>query len=140
MFKNWQSPFFHPGKLIFAKIWAKRAQNSPKKGFFGFLKNFVMSVFLGNNLKRKLTLLWIFPHNIRQKFWVSGYGPKCCQPINLQDSLNSNILQKKWMMKFVFCMQINIEVFYKVILSFWVSVTRHAQSTQNKFHIFAISP
>ena len=37
------------------------------------------------------------------------------------------------MMKFIFCMQINIEVFWKVILSFWVSVTMHAQSTQNKF-------
>ena len=36
-------------------------------------------------------------------------------------------------MKFIFCMQIIIEAFYKLILSFWVSVTRHAQSTQNKF-------
>ena len=67
------------------------------------------------------------------KIWVLSYGPKCCQPINLQDSLNCNILGKKWMMKFIFCMQINIEIFYKLILSFWVSVTRHAQSTQNKF-------
>ena len=31
-------------------------------------------------------------------------------------------------------MQINIKVFYKLILlSFWVSVTWHAQSMQNKF-------
>ena len=37
------------------------------------------------------------------------------------------------MMKFIFCMQINIEVFCKVISSFWVSVTRHIQSTQIKF-------
>ena len=65
------------------------------------------------------------------KFWVSSYGPKWCQPINLQD-----FLWKKWMMKFIFCMQINIEVFYKLIISFWVSVTRHAQSTQNKFAYF----
>ena len=36
------------------------------------------------------------------------------------------------MMKFIFGMQINIEVFYKLILSFWVSATRHAQSTRNK--------
>ena len=35
--------------------------------------------------------------------------------------------------KFIFCMPINIKVFYKLILSFLVSVTRHAQSTQNKF-------
>ena len=67
------------------------------------------------------------------KFWALSYRPKCCQPINLQDSLNCNILGKKWMMKFIFCMQINTEVLYKLILSFWVSVTRHAQSTENKF-------
>ena len=36
-------------------------------------------------------------------------------------------------MKFIFCMQINIEVFSKTTLSFCVSVTRHVQSTQNKF-------
>ena len=29
-------------------------------------------------------------------------------------------------------MQINIKVFYKLILLFWVSVAMHAQSTQNK--------
>ena len=36
-------------------------------------------------------------------------------------------------MKFIFCMQISIGVFCKVILSFWVSATRHAQSTHNNF-------
>ena len=35
-------------------------------------------------------------------------------------------------MKFIFCMQIKIKVFYKLIVSIWVNVTRHAQSTQNK--------
>ena len=66
------------------------------------------------------------------KFWLSSYGPKCCQPIKLQDSLKYIISIKKWMMKFLFGMQINIEVFYNLILSFWVYVTRHVQSTQNK--------
>ena len=42
-------PFF-PGKFIFAQIWAKRTHNDPKIIFLGFLKNFVMLVFLGNNL------------------------------------------------------------------------------------------
>ena len=28
------------------------------------------------------------------KFWVSSYGPKCCQPIKLQDSLKCNIVRK----------------------------------------------
>ena len=44
-------------------------------------------------------------------------------------------------MKFIFGIQINIEVFYKLILSVWVCIGRHAQSMQNKIsHIFAISP
>ena len=71
------------------------------------------------------------------KIWVSSYGPKWCQPIKLQDSLKCNILRKKRMIKFIFCMQINIKVFYKLILSFWVSVTRYAQSTQNTFAYFS---
>ena len=37
--------------------------------------------------------------------------------------------------KIYFCpnLQKNIEVFYKLILSVWVCITRHTQSTQNKF-------
>ena len=67
------------------------------------------------------------------KFWVSGYGPECCQPTKLHDSLKCNISRKKLMMNFTFGMQINIEVFDKLILLFWVSVIRHVLSTQNKF-------
>ena len=43
-----------------------------------------------------------------------------------------NISRKKWMVKCIFGLQISMEVFYKLILSFWLCVTRHAQSTQNK--------
>ena len=43
---------------------------------------------------------------------------------------------KKWMMKFIFVMQINIEAFCKLILSFWMYLTEHSQITQcNKFAI-----
>ena len=40
-------------------------------------------------------------------------------------------------MKFIFGIQITIEVFYRLILSLWVCIARHAQSTQN--NKFAIS-
>ena len=36
-------------------------------------------------------------------------------------------------MKCISGMQIEIEVFYKLMLSLWVCITRHAQSTQDKF-------
>ena len=51
---------FFPGKFIYAQIWAKSALNGPKIVFFYFLKNFVMLVFLGNNLNGELILLLIF--------------------------------------------------------------------------------
>ena len=75
------------------------------------------------------------------KFWFSIYGPKCCWPIELQDSLKCNISRRKWMMKFIFVMSRNIEVFYKVIVPSWMCVSIHAQSTQNiKFtHLCNIS-
>ena len=46
------------------------------------------------------------------------------------------------MLKYMFDMQINIKVSYKLMLSFWVCATSYAQSTQNeKFaYIFAVSP
>ena len=37
---------------------------------------------------------------------------------------------------FNFGTYINIEVFYKLILSFWVYTARHAQSTQNKMFAY----
>ena len=66
------------------------------------------------------------------KFCFSSYGQKCCWPIELPVSLKCNISRKKWIVKFIFSMQRNIEIFYKLLLPFWVCVSRHAQSTQNK--------
>ena len=52
------------------------------------------------------------------------------------NSLKCNISRKKWMMKSIFGLQINIDVFYKLMLSFWVCATRHAQSTQNNKFVY----
>ena len=34
-------------------------------------------------------------------------------------------------MKLIFCQQIDTKVFYKLLVSLWVCVVRHAESTQN---------
>ena len=93
-----------------------------------------------------------------------SYGPKCCWLIKLQNSLKRIISRKKSVMKFVFGMQITIEtsfryfcniprktcgiqlisflqinmkVFYKLIVLLWVCIARYAQNSQNnKFVIF----
>ena len=39
--------------------------------------------------------------------------------------------------KLIFCLQLNAKIFYNLIVSLWVCLARHAQSTQtNKFAIF----
>ena len=105
----------------------------------------ILNFYLLSFLCKTNIVIDIWPTYVA-KFRVLSYGPKCCQPIKLQDSLKCNIVRKKWMMKFIFCIKINIDVFCKtctsssVILWFWVSVTRYSQSTQNKFaYLFNIS-
>ena len=41
--------------------------------------------------------------------------------------------KKKILMKFIFCMQINVKVSYKLILTLWMSLVRPNQSTRNSF-------
>ena len=57
------------------------------------------------------------------KIWFSGYESDCCWPIKLQDPLKCNISRKNLVMKYIFDMQINVESFFKLILSIWTSQT-----------------
>ena len=140
-----------PGKFIFVLIWGKKTQSSPRIGVFGFFETF-WNVFPGNNLKWKIILYFdVYLHAKNrlchssvphlEKFWFSSYVPKCCWPIKLQDSLKCNISRKKWMTKSIFGMQINIEMLYKLILSFECALAgMHKVPKIKKLHIFARSP
>ena len=133
-FKYWKTEkTFFSRKIHFCPNLGKKGPEWLQNRFFLFFEKFYHLSFLGNNRKWKLILFLIFQQHIWQNFGSRVMGQKCCKPIKLQDFLKCNIIRKKWMMKFIFCMQTNIEVFCKVIPSIWVSVTRHALSTQNKF-------
>ena len=43
-------------------------------------------------------------------------------------------------MKFIYGMQVNIEVFYKLVLSFWVCLARLEVPKVRSLYIFAVSP
>ena len=72
-------------------------------------------------MKTNIVINISLPISCLAKFWFLIYGPKCCQPVKLKETT-----------KFIFVMQINIEVFYKLILLFWVCIARLAQSIQIK--------
>ena len=103
--------------------------------FSWIFKKILSLAFPENDAKWKLILSLIFHHysHIYQNSASQVMGPKYCWSIKLQDSLKCNISRKKQIMKFIFGMQINMEVFYMLILSFWVWLVRHTKSTQNKF-------
>ena len=128
---------FFSRKIHFCPILGKKRPKLPpwtqSRVFWIFWKKFSL-IFLGNNLKLKKYCYWYLNINsISDKTLVSSYGPKCYQPIKLQGSLKCNISRKKWMMNFIFGMQINIEVFCKLILLFLLCITSHVPSNQNKF-------
>ena len=105
-------PFFL-GTSLLPQFRQKRAQSGPKITLFGFFQKDLLLVFPRNNLKCKLTLLLMFPAiPYLAKFWFSSHGLKCCCPTKLPYSVKCNISNKK-----IFSMQINIEVFSKLILS-----------------------
>ena len=49
-----------------------------------------------------------------------------------------NISRKTWRIKLIFCLQLNIKGFFKLILSFLVRVARHAYITQNNKVVFSL--
>ena len=125
---------FSRKNLVMPKLWAKRAQNWQQKRIFWIFWKILSLVIPGNNLKWKLILLLTFHHQSHIcQFWLSCYGPKCCWPIKLQDSLKCNVSIKKWMINCINRYADKPEVIYKLILLFWVWIVRHAQSTQNMF-------
>ena len=132
MSKNWQNPFLQQN-LFFPKL-GQKDPNWPQNRVFWIFWRILSFVFLGNNLKWKLILLIFHDQSyIWQNSGSEVMDQNACQPIKLQNSLKCNISRIKWMIKFIFGMQINIEVFYRLILSFWVCATRHSQSTRYVF-------
>ena len=53
------------------------------------------------------------------KIWFLRYGPKCCQPIRLQDFLINCISRTKWWKGLIFCMLIQVHGKWKLIEKYW---------------------
>ena len=124
----WESYKITAVCLSSIQIWAKRAQIGPKIILLAFFQKFIKNLkrFSWKWSKMKANVVDISPPTAYlAKFLFSMYGPKCWQPI----------FRNAWGMKLIFCLQINMKVFYKLIVSLWVCIARHVHSTQNKFTI-----
>ena len=126
---NLTEPFFRENSPNLSKNCPKWLQNS----FFLFFEKCCHQFSWKWSKMKTSIFIHISPINDLVKFWFSSYGPKWCWPIELQGSLKCNIAGTKWMMKIMFDIQRKTEISYKLILSFWVCLSRRVQSTQNKF-------
>ena len=76
-----------------------------------------------------LVKLWVKIQDSNCRILSSVISCLVSRPIKLHDSLKGNISRRKPGMELMFCMQININVFYELAQSFVVGLVRHAQST-----------
>ena len=89
--------------------------------------------FRGNNQIEKWYCYWYVTTNpISRKILILELWAKMLLANEIARFFRMQCLTKEVNDEVFFGMQINIEVFYKFILSFWVSIAGHAQSTQSK--------
>ena len=69
------------------------------------------------------TFPFCYPHFYQFRTHLSNYGPKCSQPVKLQDSFVS-VISPKLIELIIFCMHIDIKENFD---SFWMSVVNFAQ-------------
>ena len=113
-----------------AKIWA--LSYGPKWCQLIKLKDYLKC----NILRQKRMINFIFGTHINIEVFTSWYYHLCVTR-NFQSTQNKSFqyLHKSMELKLIFCLQISKNVFFKMIVSSWVCLARHAQSTQEKFTI-----
>ena len=95
-------------KKHFAQKIGKMGQ---KQGFLNILKNFVINFYWICSIM-KIYIICCVPAQIPYlgKFLFLRYGPKCSQPIRLQDFLINHISRTNQWNSLIFCMLIQIYI------------------------------
>ena len=98
-------------KNFLPKKVGKWVKNGPKQGFLNILKNFVINFYWICSIMN-IYIICCAPAQISclGKFWFLKYGPKCSQPIRLQDFLIIHISRTNHWNSLAFCMLIQIYI------------------------------
>ena len=104
------------GKIFFASNWEKGPKMVQKQGFFNLLENLVINFYWIWSIM-EIYIICCVPAQIPylEKFLFLRYGPKCSQPIRLQDFLINHISRINWWNSLIFCLLIQIYINYKLI-------------------------
>ena len=108
-----------PGNFFLPQKLGKWTQNGQKTGFFLIYWKIYSLIFTEYDLWWKFILFVVFLHKSHWKFLFLRYGPKCSQPIRLQDFLIKRISRRNNWNNLIFCMLIQIHINWKLIKKFW---------------------
>ena len=101
------------------KIFPLKLENRPKTGFFEFIEEFCHWFFLNLFYNENLYyLLCSCTNPIFGKKFFQRCGPKCCEPIRLQDFLINHIFRTNRWNSLIFYMLIQIHIKQKLIRIF----------------------
>ena len=99
--------------------WEKEPKMGQKNSFFNLLENLVINFYWIWSIM-EIYIICCVPAQIPYlgKFLFLRYGPKCSQPIRLQDFLINHISRTNQWNSLIFCMLIQIYINEKVIRKF----------------------
>ena len=108
------------GKIFCPLNWENGPKMGPKQGFFDLLENLVINFYWIWSIM-KIYIICCVPAQIPYlgKFLFLRYGPKCSQPIRLQDFLINYISRTNQWNSLIFYMLIQIHINQKLIKKFW---------------------
>ena len=106
-YKFWHEPDFP--EFFFPQNW----ENGPKTGFFWIYWKVLSVIFywICSIMKIYIICCVLVQVSYLGKFWFLRYGPKCAQPIRLQDFLINNISRTNQWNNLIFCMLIQIHIY-----------------------------
>ena len=107
---------FSEKKLFLPQNWEKGPKMGLKQGFFNLMENLVINFYWIWYIM-EIYIICCVPAQIPylEKFLFLRNGPKCSQPIRLQDFLINVISRINWWNSLIFCLLIQIYINYKLI-------------------------
>ena len=113
-------------KIFWPQNWENGPKMGQKMGFLNILKNFVIT-FCWICSIMKIYIIYYLPEQIPYlgKLWFPRYGPKCSQPIRLQDVLIEHIFRTNQWNSLIFFIVIKIHINQSWSKKFWMGMARN---------------
>ena len=109
-YKFWHEPDFP--EFFFPKNWENGPKMDQKQVFLNLLKSFINNFYwICSIMKIYIICCVLVQVSYLGKFWFRRYGPKCSQPVRLQDFLINNISRTNQWNNLIFCMLIQIHIY-----------------------------